>query len=94
MTPCLVRRGIPAVIAMQYSIEDSTALLIADKFYRSSDLAKPVDEAVQETRNLISIQGGRDKSDFTTPVLYMRAKDGIILNLPGKDPAEKSKYGM
>jgi len=79
---------------MQYPIEDSTALLFADKFYRSSALARPVDEAVQETRNLIFTQGGRDKRDFATPVLYMRAKDGIILNLAGKDPAEKSKYGM
>ena len=94
MAPRLVRRGIPAVIAMQYSIEDSAALLFTDKFYRSLALAKPVDEAVQETRNLIFIQGGRDKRDFATPVLYMRVKDGIILNLAGKDPAEKSKYGM
>ena len=35
MAPHLVRRGIPAIIAMQYSIRDSTAKLFADKFYRS-----------------------------------------------------------
>ncbi len=81
MAPNLVRRGIPAIIAMQYSIRDSTAKLFADKFYRSLALGKPVDEAVQSTRNLISVQIGLDKRDFATPVLYMRAADGIILDL-------------
>lgn len=93
MAPRLVQRGIPAVIAMQYSIRDSTAKLFADKFYRSLALAKPVDEAVQSTRNLISIMVGRNKRDFATPVLYMRAKDGIILDLAkkieGKDAREE-----
>ncbi|MDJ0737025.1 MAG: CHAT domain-containing protein [Nostocaceae cyanobacterium] len=32
--PNLVRRGIPAVIAMQYNIWNSTAKLFADEFYR------------------------------------------------------------
>ncbi|MDY6896522.1 MAG: COR domain-containing protein, partial [Cyanobacteriota bacterium] len=31
----LVRRGIPAVIAMQYTISDSTAKLFADEFYKT-----------------------------------------------------------
>lgn len=81
MAPRLVQRGIPAVIAMQYSIRDSTAKLFSDKFYRSLALAKPVDEAVQSTRNLISIEVGSDKRDFATPVLYMRAKNGVILGM-------------
>jgi len=35
MAPHLVRRGIPAVIAMQYAIADGTAKLFTDEFYRS-----------------------------------------------------------
>ena len=43
------------------------------------DLAKhTVDAAIQKTRNVISMEIGLDKRDFATPVLYMRAKDGII----------------
>ncbi len=76
----LVRRGIPAVVAMQYPIWDSTAKLFADKFYRTLAQGYPVDAAIQKTRNLISMEVGLDKPDFATPVLYMRAKDGIILN--------------
>ena len=78
--PNLVQKGIPAVVAMQYSILDSTAKLFADEFYRTLALGYPVDAAIQETRNAISIEVGLDKRDFATPVLYMKAKDGIILS--------------
>ncbi|MBD2511254.1 leucine-rich repeat domain-containing protein [Nostoc muscorum FACHB-395] len=80
IAPNLVRRGIPAVVAMQYSILDTTAKLFADEFYRTLALGWPVDAAIQTTRNAISIEVGVEKPDFGTPVLYMRAKDGIILS--------------
>ncbi|MBD3559660.1 CHAT domain-containing protein, partial [Planktothrix sp. FACHB-1355] len=80
LSPNLVRRGIPAVVAMKYSILDSTAKLFADYFYRYLALGLPVDTAIQKTRNAISINVGLDKPDFATPVLYMRAKDGIIMS--------------
>lgn len=79
IAPHLVQRGIPAVVAMQYSILDSTAKLFADEFYRTLALGWPVDAAIQTTRNAISIEVGLDRRDFATPVLYMRAKDGVIL---------------
>ncbi|MEM7714339.1 MAG: AAA-like domain-containing protein [Cyanobacteria bacterium P01_A01_bin.68] len=82
--PNLVRRGIPAVVAMQYSIFDNTAKLFADEFYRTLALGYPVDAAIQTTRNAISMEVGLDKRDFATPVLYMRAKDGIILDIKKK----------
>ncbi len=80
IAPNLVRRGIPAVVAMQYPILDHTAKLFADEFYRTLALGYPVDAAIQTTRNAISMEIGLDKPDFATPVLYMRAKDGIILS--------------
>jgi CHAT domain len=76
--PNLVRRGIPAVIAMQYTITDVTSKLFADEFYRTLALGYPVDAAIQTTRNAISIEVGLEKCDFATPVLYMRAKNGVI----------------
>ncbi|MGD8463434.1 MAG: CHAT domain-containing protein [Anaerolineae bacterium] len=79
IAPNLVRRGIPAVIAMQYSILDDSAKLFASEFYRTLSLGWPIDAAVQTTRNALSMEVGLDKRDFATPVLFMRAKDGIIL---------------
>ncbi|MCV3214843.1 CHAT domain-containing protein [Plectonema radiosum NIES-515] len=81
IAPNIVRRGIPAVVAMQYPILDRTAKLFADEFYRTLALGYPVDAAIQTTRNAISMEIGLDKPDFATPVLYMRAKDGIILSV-------------
>lgn len=81
IAPRLVQRGIPAVIAMQHPIQDRTAKFFADAFYRSLALAEPVDKAIQSARNFISIKIGLNKRDFATPVLYMRAKDGAILEL-------------
>ncbi|MBW4599876.1 MAG: CHAT domain-containing protein [Calothrix sp. FI2-JRJ7] len=80
VAPNLVRRGIPAVIAMQYSIRDNTAKIFADEFYRTLALDYPVDTAIQTTRNAISMEVGLETRDFATPVLYMRTKDGIILS--------------
>nr|WP_082650734.1 COR domain-containing protein [Mastigocoleus testarum] len=77
----LVQRGIPAVIAMQYEILDDTAKLFADEFYSHLAQGNPVDTAIQKTRNAISQEFGLDRRDFATPTLYMRAKDGVILDL-------------
>jgi hypothetical protein len=79
IAPHVVRRGIPAVIAMQYSIADGSARLFADEFYRTLALGWPVDAAVQTARNVLSMEIGLDLPDFATPVLFMRAKDGVIL---------------
>jgi GTPase SAR1 family protein/CHAT domain-containing protein len=80
IAPNLVRRNIPGVIAMQYSILDTTAKLFADEFYRTLALGWTLDAAIQTTRNAISMEVGSDKPDFATPVLYMRAKDGRIMS--------------
>jgi CHAT domain-containing protein len=79
VAPRLVQHGLPAVIAMQYAIRDTTARQFADEFYRVLASGWPVDAAMQAARNAISIETGLDRSDFATPVLFMRAKDGVIL---------------
>lgn len=81
--PNLVQKGIPAVVAMQYTILDRTAKLFADEFYSYLAIGNPVDTAIQKTRNAISQDVGLDRRDFATPTLYMRAKDGVILDLNG-----------
>ncbi len=65
---------------MQYNILDSSAKLFASEFYRKLAIGLPVDAAIQKTRNAISMEIGLNQRDFATPVLYMRAKDGIILS--------------
>ena len=72
----LVRRGIPAVVAMQFEITDKAAIDFARGFYTSLGNGFPVDAALAEARKVIS--GGPTKVEFGSPVLYMSADDGIL----------------
>jgi len=79
ITPQLVQRGgIPAVVAMQYAVRIETAKVFLEEFYTSVAARKPIDWAVQQARNAISLEFKLDNREFATPVLYMRAKDGNV----------------
>jgi CHAT domain-containing protein len=78
IAPQLVQRGIPAVVAMQYSVRIKTAKTFFEEFYDAIAVHKPVDWAVQWARNQISLEYGLDNREFATPVLYVRAEDGNI----------------
>jgi len=78
IAPQMVQRGVPAVVAMQYSVLISTAKIFLQNFYRALAARKPVDWAVQHARNSIAIKVGKSNREFATPVLYMRAKDGKV----------------
>jgi hypothetical protein len=76
----LVRRGIPAVLAMQYEIGDAAAVEFARTFYESIARGMPIDAAVAESRKAISFARG-DSLEWGTPVLYTRAPDGVLFQL-------------
>ena len=79
----LVRRGIPAVLAMQYEIGDAAAVELARTFYESIARGMPIDAAVAESRKAISFARG-DSLEWGTPILYTRAPDGVLFRLdPG-----------
>ncbi len=81
LAPNLVRRGLPAVVAMQYSIHDDTAIQFAREFYRALAIGLPVDTAISEARRGIYIDCGAETRDWGIPVLFMRAPDGVLLKL-------------
>lgn len=73
----LVRSGVPAVIAMQFKVPDTTARIFAEYFYKGLVRGKPLDEIITQMR-LAAYVRGRDRVLWGIPVLYMRAKDGVI----------------
>ncbi len=86
MAPQLVRKGIPAVIAMQYAITDEDAITFAKGFYLAlcgSDMAGRVDAAVSHARRRIC-QTSDATVGFATPVLFMRSEKGIIFDFGRK----------
>src|SRR5215211_2252569 len=74
----LVRRGIPAVVAMQYQITDEAAIEFSSAFYESLADGLPVDAAVTEARVAVSMDS---MLEWGTPVLYMRSPDGRLFDI-------------
>ena len=83
----LIRRGIAAVVAMQYAISDAAAIEFSQMFYESLVDAMPADAAVAEARKAVSF--ARNNSlEWGTPVLYMRAPDGQIFSVQSAQDAD------
>lgn len=74
----LVQRGIPAVVGMRYSVKISTAAVFFRTFYQAIAAGRPVDWAVQWSRNRVALESGLNQREFATPVLFMRAPDGKV----------------
>lgn len=83
MAPQLVRRGVPAVVAMQYAIYDDVAILFAKEFYRSLFRgwnSGRVEVAMSHARNRLTMEFPNDR-DLGAPVLFMRAREGVLFNV-------------
>jgi len=76
----LVRRGIPAVLAMQYEITDRAAIEFSRVFYEALADGYPVDAAVAEARIAVDM-AVTNTLEWGTPVLYMRSPDGVLFDL-------------
>jgi hypothetical protein len=74
----LVRRGVPAVVAMQYEITDNAAIEFSRDFYDALADGLPVDAAVTEARAAVSMDSALE---WGTPVLYMHAPDGRVFDV-------------
>ena len=72
----LVQQGIPAVIAMQFEITDEASIAFAHEFYAAVADGYPVDAALGEARG--AIFSDVNDLEWGTPVLYLRAPDGMI----------------
>jgi hypothetical protein len=84
----LVRSGVPAALAMQYSLPDGVARKFAAEFYDAIARGLPIDAAATLGRAAIKaeIEGGdgrpaRDEAvpgEWGAPVLFMHAEDGQL----------------
>ncbi|HSF80740.1 MAG TPA: CHAT domain-containing protein [Anaerolineales bacterium] len=75
----LVQQGLPAVIGMQFEVTDQAAITFAREFYTAIADGYPVDAALSEARKAIFSLG--NDIEWGTPVLYMRAPDGMIFDV-------------
>ncbi len=77
----LVAEGIPAVVAMQFQASEDAAIAFSDAFYHAIDENRPIDVAVTKGRLWIKAKGREGALEWATPVLFLRAFDGQVLNL-------------
>ena len=74
----LVKKGIPAVVAMQFEITDDAAIAFAQEFYGAIADTYPVDAAIGEARR--AIFGLGNDIEWGTPVVYLRG-DGRLFDV-------------
>lgn len=72
----LVARGLPAAVAMQFSITDTAAIRFADDFYRALADDGSLDTAVADARRAVFFMP--NESEWATPVIMSRAEDGVL----------------
>jgi tetratricopeptide (TPR) repeat protein len=73
----LVRRGLPAVLAMQYEISDRAAIEFTASFYGALAAGLPIDAATSEARKAIDL-ALTGSLEWGTPLLTMRTPDGML----------------
>jgi CHAT domain len=82
----LIRRGVPAVLAMQYEISDRAAVEFTRSFYEAVAAGRPIDAAVRDARLAVSL-ARPDSLEWGTPVLFLRQSDGRIFDVNPSVPA-------
>jgi hypothetical protein len=80
----LVAGGIPAVVAMQTAVRDSSAIRFTERLYRHLVDDDPIEAAVSHARN--ALRAGRPAAlDWAVPVLFVRGQEGA--RQPGDERA-------
>lgn len=86
--PSLIRAGIPAVLAMQTTVPDKTAVSFARDFYTYLAAGISLEAAVTEMR-IGAYSGASDKYFWGIPVLYMRPSGGVVW--PGLEEKQETE---
>ena len=77
IAPALIKADIPAVVANQYNIKDTTAIAFSQQFYQALAGGLPIERAVTAGR-ISAYNQDKTGRDWGVPVLYLRAADGTL----------------
>lgn len=81
MAPALIRAQVSAVIAMQFRVPEQATRAFASEFYTALAEGLPIDACVTEGRKATMNATGIGQADWSTPVVYTRAEDGLLFDL-------------
>jgi CHAT domain len=82
VAPALIRAQVGAVIAMQFKIPQEATPAFAGELYRTLAEGYPIDACVTEGRKAVVGATGLRNPDWGIPVVYTRAPDGKLFELP------------
>lgn len=94
IAPALVRCGLPAVVAMQATLLDTSAVAFSARCYEMLAAGAAIDAAVTAGRLAIFNDGGAAERDWGVPVLYLRADTGVLFPRPEIGKGEVPPLGL
>lgn len=83
VAPSLMIENILAVVAMQFPISDTSAIVFSRDFYTALAQGDPIDQAVTKGRQAIDF-ATLETVEWGIPVLFMRSEDGVVFNMREK----------
>jgi hypothetical protein len=83
VVPALIQAGIPAVVGMQFSIQEENAIAFSRQFYLALARGLSIDAAVEEGRLAIP---RKDERDWGVPVLYLQSDEGVLFPALAQPP--------
>jgi CHAT domain len=89
----LVAHGLPALVANQYSVLDSSATSFAQHFYLSLAQGMSLGQSAREARIAVNYQLHGEPIDWAIPVLYARDADATLCPLQ-KTPMRAPTTGV
>ena len=90
----LIMAGLPAVVAMQFSITDRAALSFSSAFYRNLAAGDPLESAVAEGRMAI-LQAEPSSWEWATPVLFLGVPHGQFFSVEaGETPRTEAQRSV
>lgn len=87
----LLQTGLPAVVAMQFEIEDEAAAIFASVVYEklvAGDCPGMVDVAVRSARHVLHVRDA-NRADYVTPILWLNGDDGLLFDLDQEHAASR-----
>lgn len=88
----LVALGVPAVVAMQFTVSDRAAIAFAEELFTSLiGRQYPIDAAVSEARKAVFTEV--NEIEWATPVLFLRAVDGQLFDFAAAPALESKQPG-
>jgi tetratricopeptide (TPR) repeat protein len=83
LADALLKRGVPAVLAMAERIPDDVALNLSRLFYRNLKQRLPVDLSLNRARQGLLSSYGSDQLYWALPILYLHPEfDGFLQKVP------------